>query len=125
MEKPEVILQELNKLVEYYQFDYTEFDFLINLLKEKRKTDVKFLDFEYYSEERMESARSNKNAKVKLKDFEAAAEFREIEWECLKFIKLKSEYHIEKSQFYYDKDYLFYFCLGTAKNDEIIRVYLK
>lgn len=125
MEKPEVILQELNKLVEYYQFDYAEFDFLIKVLKEQLKTVVKFLDLEYYSEARMESARRNKNAMVKIKDFEGAFEYREVERECLRYIKIKSEYRIEKSQFYYDKDYLFYFCLGTAKNDEIIRVYLK
>ena len=124
MGKPEEIIQKLNELVESDQFDHTKFDFLITLLKEQLKTDVKFFDFEYYNEARMESARSNKNAMVKLKDFVAAAEFREIEWECQKYSQLKSEFLIEKSSFYLDKDYLIYFCLGTAKNDKVIRDYL-
>ena len=60
-------------------------------------------------------------ANVKLKDFERAAEFREMEKECLNYIQLKREFNIEKSIFYYEKDYLFYFCLGTAKNDKIVK----
>ena len=59
-------------------------------------------------------------AKVKSQDFVAAAKFREMEKECLNYIKIKTEYNIEKSTFYYDKGYLFYFCLGTARNDKIV-----
>jgi len=125
MEKLEEMVQKLNELLETDQFDRTDFDSLIRQIKEQLKTEVKFLDFDFYDEARMLTARSNKNAMVKLKEFEAAAEFREIEWECLKYIKIKSEYHIEKSQFYYEKNYVFYFCVGTAKNDKILRDYLK
>ena len=62
--------------------------------------------------------------KVKLQDFEAAAKFREMEKECMNYIEIKAEYNIEKSSFYYGNDYLFYFCLGTAKNDKSVRDYL-
>lgn len=122
MENPEEIVLKLNELLESDQFDRNEFDFLIKLLKEYVKTDVKFLDFEYYNEDRLKSARSNKMAKVKLQDFEAAAKFREMEKECMNYIEIKTEYNIEKSTFYYDNDYLFYFYLGTAKNDKTVRV---
>ena len=125
MEKPEELVQKLNELLESDHFDRTEFYFLIKLLKEQFKTDIKFFDFEYYNEERMESARSNKITREKLKDFEAACIFREEERECQKYIEIKTEYNIRKSAFYYEKDYLFYFCLGTAKNDKIVRDYLK
>ena len=123
MENPEEIGLKLNELLES-EFDRNEFDILIKLLKEQFKIDIKFLDFEYYNEERLESARINKMAKVKSQDFVAAAKFREMEKECLNYIKIKTEYNIEKSTFYYDKDYLFYFCLGTAKNDKIVKDYL-
>ena len=123
MENPEEIVFKLNELLES-EFDRNEFDILIKLLKEQFKIDIKFLDFEYYNEERLESARINKMAKVKSQDFVAAAKFREMEKECLNYIKIKTEYNIEKSTFYYDKDYLFYFCLGTAKNDKIVKDYL-
>jgi len=121
MEKLDEMVQKLNKLMESDQFDRTEFDFLINRIKDELKQPVKFLDFEYFNEERLEFARSNKMANVKLKDFERAAEFREMEKECLNYIQLKREFNIEKSIFYYEKDYLFYFCLGTAKNDKIVK----
>jgi len=124
MENPEEIVLKLNELLESDQFDRNEFDFLIKLLKEYVKTDVKFLDFEYYNEDRLKSARSNKMVKVKLQDFEAAAKFREMEKECMNYIEIKAEYNIEKSSFYYGNDYLFYFCLGTAKNDKNVRDYL-
>jgi hypothetical protein len=124
MENPEEIVLKLNELLESDQFDRNEFDFLIKLLKEQVKTGVKFLDFEYYNEDRLKSARSNKMAKVKLQDFEMAAKFREMEKECMNYIEIKTEYNIEKSSFYYGNDYLFYFCLGTAKNDKSVRDYL-
>jgi hypothetical protein len=124
MENPKVIVLKLNEWLVSDHFDRNEFDHLIKLLKEQYKTDIKCLDFEYYNEDRLESARSNKMAKVKLQDFEAAAKFREMEKECMNYIEIKIEYNIEKSTFYYDKDYLFYFCLGTAKNDRNVRDYL-
>jgi hypothetical protein len=124
METPEEIVQKLNELLESDLFDLNEFDSLIKRFMLKVKTDIKFLDFEYYNEARMESARSNKMAKVTLKDFEAAAEFREMERECQKYIEIKTEYNLEKSAFYYGNDQLFYFCLGTAKNEKFVRDYL-
>jgi hypothetical protein len=123
MENPEEIVLKLNELLES-EFDRNEFDILIKLLKEQFKIDIKFLDFEYYNEYRLEYARSNKMAKVKLQDFVATVKFREMEKECMNFIELKAEFNIEKSSFYYDKGYLFYFCLGTAKNDKIVNDYL-
>jgi len=73
----------------------------------------------------MLSARSDKIAKEKIQDFNAAFEFREIERKCEKYNKIKSECHIEKSTFYNYKNYLLYFCLGTARHDKTIRNYLK
>jgi hypothetical protein len=124
MEKLDEMVQKLNELLESESIDNTEFDFLINRIKDELKMSVKFLDFEYFNEDRLESARANKMSKVKLQDFETAAEFREMEKECLNYIQLKRECNIEKSTFYYDKNYLFYFCLGTSKYDKIVREYL-
>jgi len=124
MEKPEEIVQRLNEVVDSNEFDLTEFDFLVKRFKEQFKTEVKFLDLEFYDETRMLAARSNKTAKEELKDFNAAFEFREIERKCLKYSQLKSEFQIEKSSFYQYKEYLLYFCFGNGKNDKVIRDYL-
>lgn len=37
---------------------------------------------------------------------------------CMNNIFLRTEYKIEKSTFYYDQNYLFYFFLGKSKNDK-------
>lgn len=70
-------------------------------------------------------AKKKKIIYVKVQDFERAAQIRELEKECLNYIAIKTEYNINKSKFYYDQSYLFYFYLGTAKNDQIVREYLK
>jgi hypothetical protein len=124
MEKLGEIVQRLNELMKSDQFDLTEFNFLIQQIKEQLKTPVKFLDFEFYDEARMETARNNKIAMEKIKDFNAAFEFREIERKCLKYSQMKSEFHIEKSSFYLYKYYLLYFCLGTSRHDKFLRDYL-
>jgi hypothetical protein len=124
MEKPQEIVQKLNELVESDLFNRTEFDFLIQQIKEQLKTPVKFLDLEFYDEARMLSARSNKIANEKIKDFNSAFEFRKIERKCLKYSQMKSEFHIEKSSFYLYKYYLLYFCLGTSRHDKVLRDYL-
>ena len=124
MENPEEMVLKLNKLLEADQFNRNEFEILIKLLKEKYKTDIKFLDFEYYNEDRLRMVKEEKIENVKSQDFETAAKFRDLEKECLNYISIKTDYNIEKSTFYYDPDYLFYFCLGTAKNDKIVREYL-
>ncbi len=123
MEKPEEIVQKLNELVDS-DFDLTILDSLIKKFKEQLKTDVNFFDLEYFNEQRMLEARSNKTAKEEPKDFNSAFEFREIERKCLKYSQLKSEFHIEKSSFSLYKDYLLYFYLGSAKNDKVIKDYL-
>lgn len=121
----EEMVKILNDYLESVHFDRIEFCYLIEQLKVQFKADIKFLDFEFYNEARMESARNSKLINVKLQDFNAAFEYRQVEYKCLKNIELKTQYHIDKSSLYYEKDILFYFCFGTARNDKIVRRYLE
>jgi hypothetical protein len=124
MENPEEIVKKLNKMVDSNEFDFTEFDFLLKRFMEQAKISVRFLDLEYFNEQRMLDARSNKTAKEELKDFNSAFEYREIERKCDKYSQLKSEFKIEKSTFYVYREYLLYFCLGNGKNDKVLRDFL-
>jgi translation initiation factor IF-3 len=125
METSENIVLKLNELLEINHLILDEFDDLMKLFKEKHKPIIKILDFEYYNEARRESSRNSKIKNIELQKFDLAAENRELEKECINYISLKNEYKIEKSIFYYDQNFLFYFHLGTAKNDKLIREYLK
>jgi hypothetical protein len=125
MKTPEELILILNELLEADQFDWDKFECILKQLKEHYKSDIKFLDFKYYNEYRRKLARKEKMKYVRIQDFETAAKFRNLEKECLNYISIKNDYNIEKSMFYYDPDYLFYFYFGTAKNDKLIKEYLK
>jgi hypothetical protein len=125
MESAENLVLELNKLLIADQFNRREFDRLVLVIKKQFNPDIKFLDFEYFNEQRGESARREKIRNIKLQKFDIAAEWRNLELECINYIDIKTEYKIDKSIFYYDQNYLFYFYFGTARNDKTAREYIK
>ena len=121
----ENVIQELNNLLETDSFDIMQFDIIYRLIKEQETAKTKLIDFEYYNEERLEEAKNEKIICVQLQNFEKAASSRDLELECQKYVDLKKEFKIEKSMFHYEQNYLMYFYLGTAKNDKLVREYLK
>ncbi|MCE5345386.1 MAG: hypothetical protein LLG13_03725 [Bacteroidales bacterium] len=125
MKTPEELILKLNELLEADQFDQDKIECILKQLKEHYKLNIKFLDFKYYNEYRRRFARKEKMKYVRIQDFETAAKFRNLEKECLNYISIKNDYNIEKSMFYYDLNYLFYFYFGKAKNDGLVREYLK
>jgi len=118
-------INELNSFLESDSFDIEEFDKLYQSLKLNNTFKIKLIDFDYYNEERLEEAKKEKIICVQLQNFERAASNRDLELECQKYVDIKSEYKIEKSAFHYEHKYLMYFYLGTAKNDKLVREYLK
>jgi hypothetical protein len=125
MESAENIVLKLNEILEDDKFKRSEFDRLINQLKEEHKVKIIFLDFKYYNKYRLRLIRKEKIKNIKLQNFETAKENRDMEKDCLNYISIKTEYKIEKSTFYYEQNYLYYFYLGTAKNDKKVSEYLK
>ena len=118
-------INELNKFLESDSFDIVEFEKLYQSIKINNNFKIKLIDFEYYNEKRLEEAIKEKIICVELLNFERAASNRDLELECQKYIDLKLEFKIEKSAFYYEQKYLMYFYLGTAKNDKLVKEYLK
>jgi hypothetical protein len=125
METAEILVLKLNEMLEADQFDLKEFSQCLNALKKLKNPALKFLDFKYYNEYRRRLAREEKIKCIKVQDFETAAKFRELEKECISYLYIRTEYQIERSTFNYDQEYLFYFYLGTAKNDRRVREYLE
>ena len=118
-------INKLNNFLESDSFDIVEFEKLYQSLKISNNFRFKLIDFEYYNEKRLEEAIKEKIVCVELLNFERAASNRDLELECQKYIDLKSEFKIEKSAFHYEQKYLMYFYLGTAKNDKLVKEYLK
>ena len=121
----ELGISELNNFLESDCFDIDCFDNCYKSLKLNNTLKIKIIDFEYYNEKRLEESKKEKTICVKLQNFEKAASYRDLELECQKYVDLKTELKIEKSAFYYEQNYLMYFYLGTAKNDKLVREYLK
>jgi len=118
-------INELNNFLVSDSFDVVEFDKLYQSIKLNNTFKIKLIDFEYFNEKRLEEAIKEKIICVELLNFERAASNRDLELECQKYIDLKSEFKIEKSAFHFEQKYLMYFYLRTAKNDKLVREFLK
>jgi hypothetical protein len=125
MNRSKDFVLKLNEMLEDESLTSEAFRILLSRFKEQFKAELKFLDFKYYNNYRRRFAKLAKIKCVEIQDFEAAAKYRDLENDCTSFISLKNEYGIEKSSFYYDRPFLFYFYLGTAKNDKLVRDYFK
>jgi hypothetical protein len=121
MNRSKDFVLKLNEMLEDESLTSEAFKIFLSGFKKQFRAELKFLDFKYYNNYRRRFAKLAKNKCVEIQDYEAAAKFRDLENDCTSFISLKNEYGIEKSSFYYDRPYLFYFYLGTAKNDKSVR----
>lgn len=121
----EVILEKLKLALNNADFSTTEFDNLLTSLLEQKEIKIKILDFEYYNEKRLEHIQKEKIEGVKSLNFGYAASCRDTEKKILKFIELRDEFEIKKSGFHFENGFLFYFYLGTEKNDKHIKEIIK
>ena len=127
----EFIVAKMNEMLEVEQFNNELFSFFKTLLEEKFNFEFRLIDFEFYNEERLHQAKTEKKKGVKSQDFEYTAKYRELERSCLKCLDYKAEWKIDKSVFLPEPgrelriiptpDYLFYCHFGTAANDNSVK----
>lgn len=125
MNSAETIISKLNEILYADHFDIKLFDSTLKSLKELCNPSIKFLDFKYYDEKLLRKLKKEKIRLIKTQDFENAAKLRDQEKECQSYIAIRTEYNIERSIFYYDQNYLFYFHLGNSRNDRYLKKYFK
>jgi hypothetical protein len=125
MESAESIVLKMNKMLESDSFNRKEFDILFDSLKKLHNKKFKLLDFKYYNESRLKRIKKEKLSCIKNQDFEAAAKLRDLEKECRSYISIRTEYKIEKSYFYLEQNYIYYFYLGTSRNDKKLQANFK
>lgn len=125
METSENLILKLNELLEGERFYHKRFEKLLKEFNELENPKIKVIDFEYYNWKRWKFLFDKKIEFINIQDFESAARFRTLEKECQDYIDIKEGYGIKKSMFFYEKEVLFFFYLGTAKNDKKVRDFLK
>ena len=121
----EDLIKELNNFLESESFDIEKFNKLIHSIKQNKTIKFKLFDFEYFNEKRLIEIRKEKKVFIELQIFDKAITHRHLELECQKYVDLITKFKIEKSTFYYEQNYLFYFYFGTGKNDKVVREYLE
>ncbi len=119
-------VEKLNQALHADNFDADAFKNLLHSIIEQEKVRLRVLDFEYFNEKRLAHVAKKKLEAIRAWELESAALWRDKERKVLEYIEIRKELNIQKSGFHYDKGYLFYSHLGTAKNDnEVIKIFLK
>lgn len=115
---------QLNVLLNANKLDRHKLENIARELDQIPGLRLKLVDFEKYNEKELEKLTAEKQIQIKNQNFEAAANARKQEKECLKFANFQKYFQLKNSFFYPEEGKLFYFYLGTAKNDVEIKNYL-
>ncbi len=124
METTENLILKLNELLDGERFFRKRFVKLLNEFKELENPKIKIIDFEPYSWEKLGFLNAKKMEFITIQDFESAARYRTQEKECQAYLDIAEGHGINKSMFFFEKEYLFYFYFGTAKLDKKIREFI-
>ena len=121
----DLLERSVNQFTELYESKTAWNDVLSIDTDSKSQSGIVLMDFELYTKEKKEQLRLLKVEKVKQQDFEYAANLRDMEKECITYLKFKKHYGFEKSAFVLLLGILIYAYFGTAKNDLLIRGFLE
>ena len=94
---------------------------LMHTLKKEFHLQLVLVDFMQYNEELLTKARTEKSQTVEALNFEWAANQRELERECQKYIALRDRLQLSSSIFSINKQQLVYFYFGQTKNDALLK----
>ena len=94
---------------------------LMHTLKKEFQLQLELVDFKRYNEKLLAKTRTEKSQAVDALSFEWAANQRELERECLKYIALRDRLQLTSSVFSISKQRLVYFYFGLTKNDEVLK----
>ena len=120
----ELLERSVNQFIELCKSKSVRNDKLPDSLDRIYQPGIVWMDFELYTEEKMEQARLLKLEKVKQQDFEYAANMRDVEKDCQTYLKFKKHHGFKKSAFVLIEGFLIYAYFGTAKNDPLIKEFL-
>ncbi len=117
------IADQLNSMLEEENLDEKRLSDLTLSLNHQEWINFKLLDFFKYTEDELKRLADEKIEKIKEQSFDGAADIRLQEKECLKYMNLQKYFKLKHSFFYPEEYKLFYFHMGTAKNDRLFLKY--
>jgi len=117
------LADQLNEMLNVAELDMAKLRDIARELDQIPDLRVKQVDFDRYNEENLAKLTAEKLAMVKEQNFEACAKAREQEKECFKYANFQKYFKLKHSFFYPEERKLFYFHLGTEKNDSVMMKY--
>ncbi|WP_320168126.1 hypothetical protein [Mangrovibacterium marinum] len=117
------LADQLNEMLNVAELDMAKLWDIARELDQIPDLRIKLVDFEKYNEENLAKLTAEKLAMVKEQNFEACANAREQEKECFKYANFQKYFKLKHSFFYPEERKLFFFHLGTEKNDGVMMQY--
>lgn len=115
--KLEKIADWMNEMLEADPMDNAKLEQICQFLLDQTKVRFNLFDFEYFNEDRLAILQTERPNIVREGDYKAICKHDDLEKKCMKHIRFKEYFRIEKSFFYSDENKLVYFHTGKAKND--------
>jgi hypothetical protein len=114
------IAKDLNILLKKKVMNEIRLEKICQTLGEQTRVRFKLMDFEFFNEERMDLLVAEKNRFLKDKNYEAAANLKDVEKNFEKHIRFRIFFGVRKSGFYSEDNHLVYLHTGKARNDRVI-----
>lgn len=116
---------ELNKILWDEGFDINLLNDVLRKIKKDFHVSFEIIDLKIYNLDCLGKAIADKKTAIENKKFELAAQNRDLEKKCMKYLEIRNRLNIYTSEFQIDSDRILFFHTGTSPNDEIIKTELK
>lgn len=118
-------IDELNKILWAEDFDINLMNDVLRKIKKEFQVSFEIIDLKIYNLDCLGKAIADKKIAIESKKFELAAQNRDLEKKCMKYLEIKDRLNIYASEFQIDSDRILYLHTGTSQNDELIKSGLK
>ena len=121
----ENIIAQLNLFLHDAHSEWEQVRELIRQLTEGEGLKAKILDFEFYSEERLEWAEKEKYKATRRQCYEEAALWRDKTNEIRQHVDLRNDLNLSSSAFQIEHGHLFFFHTGEGRHDDKVMELLR
>lgn len=117
-------IDELNEILWAEDFDIKILNDILHKIKREFQVSFEIIDFKIYNLDCLVKAIVDKKTAIGNKNFELAAQSRDLEKKCIKYLEIKNRFKIYTSEFQIDSDRILFFHTGTSPNDKAIKTEL-
>ena len=114
-------IDKLNRILWSDDYDIKKMNTVLQKINREYLVNFEIIDFKIYNLDCLGKAIVDKNTAIENKNFELAAQNRDLEKRCMKYIEIKHRLNIYTSEFQIDSNRILFFHTGTSPNDKFIK----